>query len=275
MTTTDEITRVRSRDGTEIAYWSSGTGPPLVLVHGATADHTRWQPVLAHLEPHVTVHAVDRRGRGGSGDAPEYTIEREYEDVAAVIDALAQETGGPVDLLGHSYGGQCALGAATLTAHLGRLLLYEPAESADDPFPSDLLERLEGLLAEDRREELLAAFFREAVMMPDHELAVFRSLPAWRARLASAHTLPRELRTVAVGTVYDPARVATITAPTLLLLGGDSPAGVKRATERLAETIPNAQIAVLDGQQHIAIDLDPMGFSGQVLDFLRDGAPTP
>jgi pimeloyl-ACP methyl ester carboxylesterase len=92
------MTRVESRDGTEIAVWTSGHGPPLVLVHGAVADHARWRPLLPHLEPHVTVHAMDRRGRGASGDAPGYAIEREFEDVAAVVRAVAAAAGGPVAL---------------------------------------------------------------------------------------------------------------------------------------------------------------------------------
>jgi pimeloyl-ACP methyl ester carboxylesterase len=81
---TDEatMTRVTSRDGTQIAYWASGEGPPLVVVHGTTADHTRWRPLLPYLEPHATVHAIDRRGRGASGDAPDYQVTREFEDVA-------------------------------------------------------------------------------------------------------------------------------------------------------------------------------------------------
>jgi hypothetical protein len=93
MTLTDEstLTRVISRDGTEIAYWTTGDGPPLVLVHGTTADHTRWRPLLPYLEPHATVHAMDRRRRGGSGDRPDYELAREYEDVAAVVDAVAEE----------------------------------------------------------------------------------------------------------------------------------------------------------------------------------------
>lgn len=109
---TDEatMTRVTSRDGTQIAYWTSGEGPPLVVVHGTTADHTRWRPLLPCLEPHATVHALDRRGRGASGDAPDYDVAREFEDVAAVVDAVAQASGSAVDVLGHSYGGLCAFG---------------------------------------------------------------------------------------------------------------------------------------------------------------------
>ena len=115
------LTYVTSRDGTEIAYWTSGDGPPLVLVHGAAGDHTRWRPLLPHLEPQTTVHAMDRRGRGASGDASEYDLEREYEDVAAVIDAVARASGSRVDVYGHSYGGACAFGAALLTWNIHRL----------------------------------------------------------------------------------------------------------------------------------------------------------
>ena len=101
MPTQAEIkTSVVSRDATEIAFWTSGCGPPLVLVHGAPADHTRWRPLLPYLEPHVTVHAIDRRGRGASRDAAEYRLEREYEDVAAVVDAVAA-SGQRVDVYGH------------------------------------------------------------------------------------------------------------------------------------------------------------------------------
>jgi pimeloyl-ACP methyl ester carboxylesterase len=94
------MTRTVSRDGTEIAWWTSGHGPPLVLVHGTPADHTRWRPLLPYFEPQVTVHAMDRRGRGASGDGPEYDLAREYEDVAAVVDAVAEASGAPVDLYG-------------------------------------------------------------------------------------------------------------------------------------------------------------------------------
>jgi pimeloyl-ACP methyl ester carboxylesterase len=102
------VTRVVSRDGTEIAYWTSGEGPPLVLVHGAPDDHTRWHPLLPYLESHATVHAMDRRGRGASGDAPGYHLAREFEDVAAVVDAVAEASGSAVDVYGHSFGGLCA-----------------------------------------------------------------------------------------------------------------------------------------------------------------------
>src|SRR5437667_5494724 len=102
---------IASNDGTSIAFTRGGTGRPLVLVHGTTADHTRWMPLLPELEARFTVYAVDRRGRGGSGDAEDYSIEREFDDVAAVVDAIAE----PVFLLGHSYGAVCALEASLRT----------------------------------------------------------------------------------------------------------------------------------------------------------------
>src|SRR5687768_6369257 len=114
--------RVISTDGTPIAYRRSGEGPALVLVHGTAADHTRWQSILPALEERFTVYAIDRRGRGGSGDAPTYAIEHEFEDVAAMVDAIS----GPVSLLGHSYGALCALEAALRTDNVRRLVLYEP-----------------------------------------------------------------------------------------------------------------------------------------------------
>jgi pimeloyl-ACP methyl ester carboxylesterase len=116
---------VVSRDGTEIAAWRSGSGPPLVLVHGGTTDHTNWDGVVSELGRHFTVYAMDRRGRGGSGDAPTYAVEREFEDVATIVDRL----GGPVHLMGHSYGALCALEATRLTSNIAKLVLYEPPPS--------------------------------------------------------------------------------------------------------------------------------------------------
>jgi pimeloyl-ACP methyl ester carboxylesterase len=272
MSCTDQriATRVTSRDGTEIGYWTSGEGPPLVLVHGGTADHTRWRPLLPHLEPHATAHALDRRGRGASGDGAAYAVEREFEDVAAVIDAVAREAGGAVDLLGHSFGGVCAIGAAIGTSNVRRLVLYEPPVNPDpDAFPPGLLERLDELLAEGRREAVIETFFREAVMMPEDELAVFRTLPAWRARIAAAHTITRELRAVLGGHAFDPDQAATITVPTLMLLGGDSPDVVKAETETVAAALPDVHITVLEGQQHVAIDAVPELFAHHALAFLH------
>src|SRR5262245_47232567 len=130
------MTSVRSKDGTAVAYARSGHGPPLVLVHGTTADHTRWAPLLAALEQRFTVYALDRRGRGGSGDAAGYAIEREFEDVAALVDSIGE----PVGLLGHSYGALLSLEAMLRTSRVRKLVLYEP------PIPAGVLIYSQGVI---------------------------------------------------------------------------------------------------------------------------------
>jgi pimeloyl-ACP methyl ester carboxylesterase len=190
MPTCAEIkTSVASRDGTEIAYWTSGDGPPLVLAHGAPADHTRWRPLLPYLEQHVTVHAIDRRGRGASGDAPEYSLEREHEDVAAVVDAVAA-SGEQVDVYGHSHGGIVAFGAATLTGNIRRLVLYEGWPVPDPSIyalPADVVRRMDKLFAEGDRDGVVEALFRSVEEMSAEDLAALRSAPSWPGRVAAAH----------------------------------------------------------------------------------------
>jgi pimeloyl-ACP methyl ester carboxylesterase len=273
MAPTDQatMTRVVSRDGTQIAYWTSGEGPPLVLVHGMTADHTRWRPLLPYLEPHATVHAIDRRGRGASGDGPHYELAREFEDVAAVVDAVAQASGSAVDVLGHSHGGICTFGATALTSNIGRLVLYEGWPVLDPEafaLPPGVEEQMDALVGEGRREAALELMFREVVQMPEEELTTYRALPAWQARIAAAHTITREVR-AELGAALDPADAANMTVPTLLLVGGDSPDFLRADYEVVAAALPDAQVIILDGQQHIAIDLIPEAFAGHVLGFLR------
>jgi pimeloyl-ACP methyl ester carboxylesterase len=262
---------VRSRDGTEIAYFRSGTGPPLVAVHGATADHTSWNRVLPFLEPHVSVMAVDRRGRGASGDHPEWHLEREFEDVAAVVDAVAAEAGAPIGLLGHSFGGAISLGAATLTPNVRRLALYEPVTRAEhDAKPAGVVERIDQLVREGKREEALETMFRQIVLMSEDAFAAYRQLPIWPTRVALAHTLPRELGVSLTDTTIEAERVAALRVPTLLLLGGDSPPGPRTSVTRLAETLPNARVSVLEGQEHMAIYDAPETFAERLLGFLRE-----
>ena len=267
------MTRAVSADGTEIAYWSSGEGPPLVLVHGATADHNRWRPLLPYLEPRRTVHAVDRRGRGESGDAPDYHIAREFEDVAAVVDAVAEASGAAVDVYGHSYGGLCVFGAAALTPNIRSFVLYEgwpPVDLEGWAYPPRVEERLEVLITAGDREAALEMLMREVVMMPDDEVEAIRSQPSWPARVAAVHTVPRELRGL-LTVPFDPTTAAKITVPTLMLIGSDSPDPAAAEVEIVAGAMPNARIEVLDGQQHVADVLAPDVFAEHVIAFLDRG----
>jgi pimeloyl-ACP methyl ester carboxylesterase len=253
-----------SRDGTPIGYWRSGQGKPLVLVHGTTADHSRWRTVLPLLEPHATVYAVDRRGRGASGDGADYRIGYEFADIAAVVDAI----GGPVDLIGHSYGAILSLEATRLTAGVRRLVLYEPP--IVPPPPSGAEHRLAKLLEQDKRAQVVETFFREVARAPEEQVALLKSLPSWPARVAAAHTIVRELR-IDDGYRFDPQRFADLSVPTLLLAGGDSPPFLQESTAALAEALPGARVVTLAGQQHIAMDTAPDRFADEVLAFLRGG----
>jgi pimeloyl-ACP methyl ester carboxylesterase len=259
--------KIPSKDGTPIAYQQSGSGVPLVLVHGTGGSYKRWMPILPALEKQFTVYGVDRRGRGESGEAPTYAIEREFEDVAAVVDSIGSE----VNLLGHSFGGICSLEAALLTSHIRKLVLYEPPLPlpGESIYPKEVLDQLQALLDAGDRPSVLTTFMREVVRMPAHELELFQSSPAFSARVAAAHTLPRELRAHEAYR-FQPERFETLNVPTLLLLGGDSPSFFKAAVEAAHAALPNSRIVVLPGQQHIAIDTAPELFVGEVLAFLNE-----
>ena len=270
-TTRADVTRVRSHDGTEIGVWTSGEGPPLVLVHGSLGDHTRWDALRPHLEPHVTVHALDRRGRGASGDHPDYALEREYEDVAAVIDAVADSSGRPADVYCSSFGGLCAFGAAALTWNIRKLALYEawpPVEPEAFAPPEGFVERAEALLAAGKHEEALELAYRELVGLSEHEIASLKAQPSWPARIAAAHTIPREERAF-LATRFDPDAAAAVAVPTLLLVGSETPAWNSQV-DRVAAALPNAHIEVLQGQGHIADLFAPEMISERLLEFLRD-----
>ena len=254
---------VRSRDGVEIDYWTSGSGPNLVLVHGSSADHTRWGPVMAAFEQYFTVSAMDRRGRGGSGDALAYSLEAEFEDVAAVCDALD----GPVYLIGHSFGALCCLEAALRTGNLAGLVLYEPPTQAEGYDPSDVVRRMNDLLEQDDREGVLTILFREVVGTSEGGLQALKADPSWRARLAGAHTIPREFADAEY--VLDPSRFSGMTTPTLLLLVSESPPFLKSSTGAVAAALPNSQVVALEGQGHLAITTASQLFSSEVIGFLR------
>lgn len=257
-----------SADGTAIAFEKSGKGPPLVLVHGTSASSARWGNFRPLLEDHFTVVVMDRRGRGQSGDAApgiRYALEREYEDVAAVIDACGE----PVVLFGHSYGGLASLGATTLTDRLAALILYEAPVLEGGWLPDELIARMEAAIARDDREAVMTMFCEEVVRMRPSDIAALRASPAWPARLAAAHTIPRELRG-AQGFALEATHTERIAVPTLLLHGGDSPDFFKSSMARLAGAISGARAIALEGQQHVAMDTAPGMLASNVLDFCKE-----
>ncbi len=270
MTTTEQLRRARttSRDGTEIGYVSNGHGPPLLVIHGGVGDHSRWDTLRTHLEPHLTVHAMDRRGRGASGDADTWSIEREYEDVAAVVDAIAVDPGRPGDVYGHSMGGHVAFGAVPLTDNLRRLVLYEAWPMVDPSAivpPRVFVERLEALLAEGRNEAVVETLFRDAVGSTEEELEQVRAQPSWPGRIAAAPTIPREIRATFEHT-FDPEQAAKVTVPTLLLVGAEAPDRFQPGPVLAA--LPDARLAELPGQEHEADIVAPELVAEQLVAFL-------
>src|SRR5918993_3274707 len=256
---------VTTESGMPLAYWRCGKGPPLVLVHGTAADHSRWGPVLPALEERFTVYAVDRRGRGGSGDANDYAVEQEFEDVAAVVDSLGE----PVNLLGHSYGALCALEGALLTENVGKLVLYDPGIEVGgaEIHPHEVVERLDALLEAKDRDGVVETTMREVAGLPPEAVEYMRSQPVWQARVAASHTIPRELKAVKAYRL-DPGRFGDLRVPTLLLSGGDSPAALRKAAEAVDEALADSRIVVMSEQGHAAMDTGTDLFTTEVLRFL-------
>lgn len=260
---------VRSADGTPLAVWVEGQGPPLVLVHGSMCDHTASDPLVAELRDTMTTFAMDRRGFGASGDAAGYALEREFEDVAAVVEAVAARTGGPVALWGHSYGAGCAMGGAALTGAVHHLVLYEPGLGI--PYPAGSIEEVEAALAAGDAETALLLVLAGIVGMTDEEIASLRSGPRWPTMLASAPTVPRECR-AEDGWTYRPGAFDGLSAPTLLLAGTETHPVLRQATDRALAAIPGARVQVLEGHAHLAHRSDPAMVAAVIRGFVSGSA---
>jgi pimeloyl-ACP methyl ester carboxylesterase len=250
--------KIVSKDGTPIAYQRSGAGAPLVLVHGTLGSCRRW-PVLPELEKQFTVYAIERRGYGESGDAASYAVEREFEDIAALVNSLDDG----VNLLGHSFGGFCVLEAALLTPKLRRLIVYEPSPlpAPGAPlYPDGIIDRYQALLDAGEREQVVTTMFRELVGMPPDEIELLKASPNFPSMVAAAHTIPRESR-AEEAYQFEPGRFRNLNVPTMLLLGGESPEFFKTTTERWHAALPNSRIVAA---HYTAPDL----FVREVLAFL-------
>jgi pimeloyl-ACP methyl ester carboxylesterase len=256
---------ITSKDGTSIASWQSGAGDPLLFVHGTSGDHSVWTSVLPLLEPHSNVWTIDRRGRGASGDASEYALERENEDIAAVIDAIDAHT----CLIGHSFGGLCALEAALLTPNIKGLVLYEPSISlAGSGWSAEIEASLKTRLESGNLEEALLLFFNEIVKISPQELAIMQTGPNWVGRVAAAHTILRELQSVNRYT-FEPQHFKSLQIPVLLLVGENSAKRRHLTAEMLHQHLPVSQIKTLPGQQHGAMRTAPDLFVHEILEFIK------
>lgn len=243
---------VRSEDGTAIAYDRAGEGPPLILVGGALSDRAAGAPLAALLAPSFTAIAYDRRGRGESEDTPPYAVEREIEDLGALI----AQAGEPAFVFGHSSGAVLALRAASRGLPIAKLALYEPpfiVDGSRPPVPEDHLTRIEESLAAGERGEAVAHFLRVGPGISEAMLEGMRSSPMWAGLEELAHTLPYDLRIMGdtlSGRPLPPERWASVAIPTLVVDGGESPRWQRNAARSLAEVLPDARYRTLEGQTH-------------------------
>ena len=251
---------VASPDGVPIALFDSGLPvhateePTVVLVHGTTADHTTFRAFAPVLGLARRIVAIDRRGRGASGDGRgDYAIEQEYDDLAAVAHTLATLEGRPVDVFGHSYGGRVALGAALRSSDIRRIVVYEGAPPvAGRPYrPAGLERDVRRHLAEGDGGAALDAFFRRVVGMDDAAIAAYRANPVWPLRVAAAPTLLRELEAEGSPAASIEA-LGGVTCPTLLVLGTASRPPFHAATDALAARLPHPSVLQIEGAAHAA-----------------------
>jgi pimeloyl-ACP methyl ester carboxylesterase len=243
-----------SADGTTIGFNRVGTGPTVVIVDGALC-YRAFGPsakIAAQLASHFTVVTYDRRGRGESGDTRPYAPEREVEDLAAVIDAV----GGSADVVTLSSGGALALDAAARLTTIRRLAVYEVpfvVDATGNTMPGDFVERLEALVAEDRRGDAVRLFMRH-VGTPAPAVALMRLLPLWRKLTAVAPTLPYDMGLVrdhSDGRPLPPGRFAAACIPVLALAGGASPEWMRITARAIAAAVPDGRYETLAGQNHM------------------------
>jgi pimeloyl-ACP methyl ester carboxylesterase len=244
---------VTSRDGAPIAFTRAGEGRPLVLIDGAFCHRGMGpsSPLAALLARSYTVFTYDRRGRGESGDNPPYAVERELED----LETLIEEASGSAYVWGISSGAVLALEAARRGVGIAKLALYEPPLIVDDsrpPIPADIASQLNDLVAADRRNDAVRLFLRQ-MGAPRIVIALMRRLPVWPKLCRVAHTLPYDMTIVSPyqrGTALPTNRWEDMAVPTLVMVGGKSPAWLHHSGQALADVLPTASHRVVEGQTH-------------------------
>jgi pimeloyl-ACP methyl ester carboxylesterase len=223
-------------------------------VHGSASDHTALEPLVGELTAGFTTFAMDRRGFGASPDGPGYSAEREFSDVAAVVEAVARRTGEPVVLFGHSWGASCALGAALQLPMLRALVLYEP--SLGLRYPPGSIDGIEARVAAGDNDGAVVEVLSSIVGLTETEIEELRAAQDWSEHVAAAPTLAREAR-IEDGWDWQADQFAHIGVPTLLITGSGTTPELAQVTASTAAAIPGAQVHVLVGHGHLAHDSEP------------------
>jgi pimeloyl-ACP methyl ester carboxylesterase len=260
---------VISKDGSAIAYDQSGKGPAVILVGGALGGRSDAAALASLLTAHFSVFAYDRRGRGDSGDTAPYAVEREVDD----IEALIHLAGGSAFLYGHSSGAVLALEAASkLPVMVKKLAMYEPPFIVDDthlPVPKDYVAHVSALVSSGRRGDAVELFMSEAVGVPKEHIARMRHAPMWAEMERMAHTLAYDgliMGETMYGSPLPLKRWRSVTVPTLVMDGGASQAWAHNGAQAITDVLPNAQRRTLEGQTHGA---DPAVLAPVLIEFFR------
>jgi pimeloyl-ACP methyl ester carboxylesterase len=246
---------IHSKDGTTIAFDVVGDGKPLILVDGATA-HRAVNPlngeVAELLKDEFRVYTYDRRGRGESTDTSPYAVEREIDDLAALI----ADAGGPAIVCGQSSGSLLALDAAAAGLPISHLALWEPPVVVDDsrpPVPADYVQRLDEAVADGRRGDAAEFFLTAAANMPAEFIPGMRQSPFWPALEAVAHTISYDGRIMGATMSGNPLpgdRWAAVNIPVLVLYGNGTEQWLQTAAHAVADLLPTASLKSVEGQQH-------------------------
>lgn len=254
--------RIQSPTGVTVSYGRYGSGPPLVLVHGAFSNHvTNWELVEPMFEASYTVYAIARRGRGETDATEGHTLEDEGRDAAAVIESI----GAPVFLLGHSYGAHTALVAAALApSRVSNLVLYEPAWPRC--IGDEVLAPLERLASAGDWDGFALSFFRDALSVRSDDLAQMRRPEIWAPIVADASATLHDLRALNRYR-FVPERFRDLRMPVLLQIGTESPRDLY-TTDALAAVLPDARIGALEGQAHEGMTTAPDLYAEAVTRFL-------
>ncbi|MGH3680790.1 MAG: alpha/beta fold hydrolase [Natronosporangium sp.] len=239
--------KITSSDGTSIAVDRLGAGPAVILISGGPVDRSSTAGLAERLAADFTVYNYDRRGRGDSGDASPYAVDREYEDIAALIGVA----GGSAMVYGTSGGGIIGLEAAARGLAVTKLVVWEPPfviPGTRPPVPADYQARLRDLLAQNRRGDMVELFLTEAAGIPGEFVAQLRQSPFWAGQEAVAPALVYDAMIVKDFAVPT-ERLATVTVPTVVLDGGTVD-WLTRSADAVAAALPAATRRTLAGQPH-------------------------
>lgn len=255
---------VTSADGTPIAVEVRGDGPPVLVVHGSLSRADDWQLLAGALEDDLTVYTMDRRGRGASGDGADFSLEREQEDIVAVLDSVGPDT----VVFGHSYGALIVLGVAAARPLRG-LVTYEPALPLDGPLFGSTVDGYQELVDSGDLDAALEYGMVQFVKFAPEQVAQFKGSPVWSTLAALTPTWGRELLAIdsADGGLDSYRSIAT---PTMMLAGELSPGWLVDVSRRLHQSVPGSRLVTLAGQAHDAHTFAPKDLAVEIVQFVRE-----